>query len=159
MKGPALTVRAFLPTRGPEPVVLGTSTMAVTMAGEMLPKYSSYVVSKLATVKLNEIIQAENPDVRFVTIHLGIVETAMFEKSEMNGLPMDQGEFALITAESHPLIKSPVKLPADFTVWVASKEGEFLRGKFVSCNWDVDEMRSRAEEFSADGMFTVNLRM
>ena len=52
-------------------------------------------------------------------------------------------------------MKSPVKLPADFTVWLASKEAEFLRGRFVSCNWDVDELKTRAEEFSAGGIVTL----
>ena len=93
VKGPALTVRAFIPTKGPEPVVLGTSTMAVGFAGAMLPRYSSYVVSKLATIKVNEILQAEHPDVRFVTVHPGVVETDMYTKSEMAGLPIDQSEF------------------------------------------------------------------
>ena len=95
VKGPALTVRAFIPTKGPEPVVLGTSTMAVAFTGAMLPRYSSYVVSKLATIKVNEILQAEHPDVRFVTVHPGVVETDMFTKSEMAGLPIDQSEFLL----------------------------------------------------------------
>ncbi|KAK5273089.1 hypothetical protein LTR99_002483 [Exophiala xenobiotica] len=142
IKGPALTVRAFIPTRGPEPIILGTSTMAVALPPAMLPRYSSYVVSKLATIKLNELLQEEHADVRFVTVHPGVVETDMFTKSEMAGLPIDQ-----------------IKLPGDFTVWLASKEAEFLRGKFVSCNWDVDEMKSRVEEFSADGAFTVGLKL
>ena len=94
VKGPALTVRAFIATKGPEPVALGTSTMAVSFAGAMLPRYSSYVVSKLATIKLNEILQAEHPEVRFVTVHPGVVETNMYTKSEMEGLPIDQSEFS-----------------------------------------------------------------
>ena len=162
IKGPALTVRAFIPTKGPEPVVLATSTMAVSLPVAMLPKYSSYIVSKLATIKLNEILQEEHPDVRFITVHPGVVETDMYAKSEMAGLPIDQSEFflpVLDAAKMQSLIKSPVKLPADFAVWLASKEAEFLRGKFVSCNWDVDEMKTRAEEFSADGIWTAGLNL
>ena len=67
--------------------------MAVAFAGAMLPRYTSYVVSKLATIKVNEILQAEHPDVRFTTVHPGVVETDMFTKSEMAGLPIDQSEF------------------------------------------------------------------
>jgi NAD(P)-dependent dehydrogenase (short-subunit alcohol dehydrogenase family) len=95
IKGPALTVRAFIPTKGPEPIILGTSTMAVALPPAMLPRYSSYVVSKLATIKLNELLQEEHPDVRFVTVHPGVVETDMFTKSEMAGLPIDQSEYSL----------------------------------------------------------------
>ncbi|KAH7376648.1 hypothetical protein B0T11DRAFT_324531 [Plectosphaerella cucumerina] len=32
-------------------------------------------------------------------------------------------------------------LPAHFAVWAASPEAEFLHGRFVLANWDVDEMK------------------
>lgn len=35
-------------------------------------------------------------------------------------------------------------LPASFAVWAASKEAEFLHGRFVWASWDVDEI-SRGE--------------
>lgn len=39
-----------------------------------------------------------------------------------------------------------VSLPADFLVWAASPEAEFLKGKLVWSNWDVEELRARAKE-------------
>lgn len=35
-----------------------------------------------------------------------------------------------------------VTLPASFAVWAASVEADFLHGRFVWANWDVDELRS-----------------
>lgn len=37
-------------------------------------------------------------------------------------------------------------LPGHFMVWLVSLEGEFLKGKFLWVNWDVDELRSRKDE-------------
>lgn len=34
-----------------------------------------------------------------------------------------------------------VKLPGNFAVWAASTEAEFLHGRFVWANWDVDELK------------------
>jgi len=38
------------------------------------------------------------------------------------------------------------KLPGNFCVWLASPEAAFLHGRFVWANWDVDELKARAEE-------------
>jgi hypothetical protein len=43
-----------------------------------------------------------------------------------------------------PLIAT-VELPAHFFLWLASREAEFLKGKFVWANWDVDELMDRAD--------------
>ncbi len=39
-----------------------------------------------------------------------------------------------------------VALAGDFILWVASPEAAFLRGKFVWSNWNVEEMKERADE-------------
>jgi hypothetical protein len=39
-----------------------------------------------------------------------------------------------------------VDLPAHFLVWLASHEAEFVKGKFVWANWDVDELKARADD-------------
>jgi hypothetical protein len=33
-------------------------------------------------------------------------------------------------------------------VWLASPEAEFLKGKFVWSNWDVDELKAKREEIA-----------
>lgn len=56
----------------------------------MLVPASSYACSKYALLKVMEILAAEFTDVHVVTIHPGVVETNMYEKSGMAGkLPMD----------------------------------------------------------------------
>lgn len=41
-------------------------------------------------------------------------------------------------------------LPGDFMVWLAIAQAEFLRGRFVWVNWDVDEMMAAKEKIEAD---------
>jgi hypothetical protein len=42
------------------------------------------------------------------------------------------------------------KLPGDFSVWLASPEAEFLNGRFMWAQWDVDELISLKERVVAD---------
>lgn len=48
-------------------------------------------------------------------------------------------------------------LPGCFVVWVTSPEAAFLRGKYVWCNWDVDELKSRKEELSQPNQLTITM--
>lgn len=41
-----------------------------------------------------------------------------------------------------------VSLPADFLVWAASSEANFLRGKIVFAAWDVDELKARRQQIA-----------
>lgn len=38
------------------------------------------------------------------------------------------------------------ELAANHSVWLTSPEAKFLKGKFVWSNWDVDELKARADE-------------
>jgi NAD(P)-dependent dehydrogenase (short-subunit alcohol dehydrogenase family) len=55
---------------------------------------SAYVTSKLGMVRLLEFVADEYPDVQVLSIHPGVVDTAMNKKSQVNELPMDNGELA-----------------------------------------------------------------
>ncbi len=61
---------------------------------------------------------------------------------------------------SYVLTRRPtqlVSLPADFLVWAASDDAVFLRNKFVSANWDVDELKARKEEIANGLELTLGL--
>ena len=55
------------------------------------------------------------------------------------------------------LTHSAAELPGQFCVWLASPEAKFLRGKFVWVNWDVDELKERAEEITNSRLLTTLL--
>jgi NAD(P)-dependent dehydrogenase (short-subunit alcohol dehydrogenase family) len=46
-----------------------------------------------------------------------------------------------------------MSLPQGFAVWLASDEAEFLRGRFLESNWDVDELVALNDRFAADPTF------
>ncbi len=48
-------------------------------------------------------------------------------------------------------------LPAAFSVWLSSPEASFLESKFVWANWDVQELKSRAEEIRGSKVLTIML--
>jgi hypothetical protein len=38
-------------------------------------------------------------------------------------------------------------LASHFIIWAASKEAAFAHGRFLRCNWDVDELASLSKKF------------
>lgn len=50
-----------------------------------------------------------------------------------------------------------MELPAHFVVWLASKEAEFLKGKFVWANWDVQELMARKDEIKNPMLLKLSL--
>ena len=55
------------------------------------------------------------------------------------------------------LIHILVMLPGHFNVWIASPEAEFLKGKFVWVNWDVDELKALAKEVQESMLLRISL--
>jgi hypothetical protein len=50
-----------------------------------------------------------------------------------------------------------VSLAGDFTVWISSPEAKFLNGTFVWSNWDVEEMKVRADDIEKEGLLRMGL--
>lgn len=103
VKGGVITARAFLPTRKAGASLVAVSSAVVSLPPVALPGTSSYVSSKLAQIKFFEFVAAEYPDLQVVTVHPGVVDTAMNAKSEIEGLPMDDGK-----SDLHDFTKSKV---------------------------------------------------
>lgn len=43
-----------------------------------------------------------------------------------------------------------VELPADFAVWLAGPQSDFLQGKYLWAEWDVDELIALKESLEKD---------
>ncbi|KAL8703864.1 MAG: hypothetical protein Q9201_002953 [Fulgogasparrea decipioides] len=107
----------------------------LTTAGILFPPFpgmGAYVSSKMAAVKLLEAFAAENPQVRLHNVHPGLLKTAMSTKLEEK--------------VKLPYAYDDISLPADFLVWIASPEAEFLKNKIVFSSWDVEELKGRKKE-------------
>ena len=139
VKFPHIFAKHFLTKCRPNATFISLSAGVVHLPASMTPGLSSYSASKLAVLKLNEFLAAENPTLRVFNVHPGIVETPMHEKywNEQGG------KDAAPEADD-------VALPADFTVWLATSQAEFLRGRFLWANWDVDEMVGMKDKIESD---------
>ncbi|VUC37068.1 unnamed protein product [Clonostachys rosea] len=97
-----------------------------------------YCTVKAAVVKMFDFLHVEHPDWHVVQIQPGVIAT------DLN------------TRFNFPKTDDP-KLPSQFLVWLASSEASFLKGKFVWANWDVEELKARAEEIKNSLLLRVSL--
>lgn len=118
-------------------------TLTTGAAYEIFPSLSAYGISKLAVLELMTYVAAENPNVFAVALHPGIVDTDMTLDTFRR--------FALDTPE----------LVGGVGVWLAGWEGvdrSFLGGRFVSVNWDVEELVKRKDEIESGGLLKMDLK-
>lgn len=134
VKGAMVPVKAFLPTANSSHAAIVGLTTAVVFPPAVQPGLSAYITSKFALVKFIEYVAAETPNIFAVALNPGVIKTAMFERlgADPASLPFDS-----------------VDLPADFMVWLTSNTASFLNGRFVYANWDVEELKARAEEIQS----------
>jgi len=164
VKGSFNLAKAFLPTRNAEATVISINAGSIQVPGDFSSTFSAYNSSKFATLKFFEILAVENPDLHVVSMHPGVgklverpisgsdrnrgradrpyvtVDTEMFQKGKMQSVHVDTME-----------------LPSHFAVWLCSKDAEFLRGKFVWANWDVDQIKAKQSEIENSLLLTANV--
>ncbi|KAL7947977.1 hypothetical protein V8C42DRAFT_363477 [Trichoderma barbatum] len=129
LKGAFNLVRAFVPLAEKNATLINVTSSVAQFP--FVPGSSSYHGSKLAAVKIFDYLHFENPDLRVLQFHPGVVESNMSKKSFDSGIP-------------RPTMDTP-SLPGAFAVWCASPESESLRGKFLWANWDVEELKEKAK--------------
>ncbi|KFY17595.1 hypothetical protein V492_00537 [Pseudogymnoascus sp. VKM F-4246] len=129
-------VQAVVPLLAPNAKILNISSGIAHM--NPIPGFWVYASLKLAIVKMFDFLQAENPDLSVFNIQPGVVAT------ELNQVSAFPGE-------------DDVTLPAYFNVWIASPEAEFLKGKFVWANWDVDELKALTKEVKDSMLLRIYL--
>jgi NAD(P)-dependent dehydrogenase (short-subunit alcohol dehydrogenase family) len=139
VKGTFLMTQQFLQLNGKDSA--GT-TINITSAAALntTPCLSSYSLSKLCQIQLQAFVRAENPNVRAVSLHPGILITRM--------TPPAFERFARDTFE----------LVGGVAVWLATEQAAFMNGRYMSVNWSVDELVERKNEIVSDGLLEVALR-
>ncbi len=138
VKGTFLVTRSFLSQiksdQSPSVIYLSSGAGLVTIPGS-----SAYSITKLVDLRLAAFTAAENPDIFVAALHPGIVPTQM-----------TSGFFS-------PYAKDTPILAGAAVNWLTSEEAGFLRGRYISCNWDVAELITRKEEIVADNLLTIQL--
>lgn len=138
IKGTALTFRAWLPHRSTNSPTFISINSGIAH-GDAYPNFSGYGASKAGQASLIQYFQSENPDLRVVSLHPGVIESEMNAKSGM------------------PLSKDDASLPSSFAVWLASPAASWLGGRFVWSHWDVDELLQMKDEILANNELVIGL--
>ncbi|KAI9656615.1 MAG: hypothetical protein M1821_004822 [Bathelium mastoideum] len=113
----------------------GTVINLVSLSAAFLVhNMSSYSCAKLAAIKLTQYLSLENPDLRVFSIHPGIVQA-------------EAGRGPVIPSFT-PFAKDKQVLTAGVTLYLQKPEADYLRGGFVSVNWDVEEMAEHKDEIA-----------
>ena len=51
-----------------------------------------------------------------------------------------------------------MNLPAHFIVWATGPQADFLKGRLVWANWDIDELVAKSDEIVQKDLLTLGLR-
>ena len=116
----------------------------MTTAGShvIFPNHSSYTITKLAVNQLTAYVSAENPSITCVCVHPGIIPTDM----------------SSLVPSLNPFAKDTPELVGSVGVWLASGNRKFLSGRYITANWDVDELEGRKEEIVDENLLTTALK-
>ena len=110
------------------------------VAALSVPGISGYSIAKLGNVQLNAITAVENPNVTAISLHPGIVLTAMHD---------DITSFRTFARDTP-------ELAGAVGVWLATEQAKFLNGRYMSVNWAADELVARKDEIVKDNWLTIN---
>ncbi|KAJ4328292.1 hypothetical protein N0V84_001332 [Fusarium piperis] len=108
--------------------ILINLTSVVVHSPDMAGPVPLYSLTKSASTAMMQTIAYAIPakDMQIISMNPGMHYTESFQRfAEADSFPWDD-----------------IKLPGDFAVWAASDEAEFLHGRFVWANWDVNELQT-----------------
>ncbi|KAI1752575.1 hypothetical protein F4782DRAFT_124793 [Xylaria castorea] len=138
-KGTFLVTRSFinqLPTPETRATIINLTTGASWKGNPMMPGYS---VSKLVAQQQIPSIAAVYPNITAVALHPGLLDTDM--------LPQSMRQFDRETPE----------LVGGLAVWLSHPHAQFLSGRAIASQWDVNDLLSRKAEILGGNDLTMDL--
>ncbi|KAI9860529.1 MAG: hypothetical protein M1824_003054 [Vezdaea acicularis] len=136
--GTYLMTRYFLNLLGKErqgSIVILSSALAFSV----LPRGSSYGLTKNVNLQMAEYIAVENPNVTAVALHPGVVKT-----------DMTTPQFERFSHDTPALVGGTA-------AWLSSPAAKFLSGRYIHTNWDVKELEARKEEIIGENKLKLTL--
>jgi NAD(P)-dependent dehydrogenase (short-subunit alcohol dehydrogenase family) len=143
--GTYLACRSFLPLllKSDLKTVVNISSVGAHRAA---PGASAYQTSKLAVIRFTEFLMAEYGEEGLIAMsaHPGGVSTEL-----ARNMPQDM----------HQFLKDTPQLAGDFFVKLTSERRGWLAGRYVSVNWDFEELEGKREEIVDKDLLKVRLAL
>ncbi|KAF2203381.1 NAD(P)-binding protein [Delitschia confertaspora ATCC 74209] len=111
-------------------IILGTLGASFTVPG-----MSAYSGSKMALLKLAEYLDAEKPNLRVFTVHPGIVAATDTNRG-------------MVVESLTPFAIDKGIQAGGLSLYLAQPKADYLKGSFISVNWDVDELEAHKSEIT-----------
>lgn len=145
IKGQFLVCHAMLPLLLADDSSLKTMVNISSIGAQMCnPGASAYRTARYAILRLTEILNVEYGDKGLIAyyMHPGAVKTALARKMPE---PIRRN-----------LIDTP-ELISGTIVFLTQKRREWLRGRYISCTWDMKEMFAREKEIVERDMLKMRM--
>ncbi|KAI4097106.1 MAG: hypothetical protein LQ344_000515 [Seirophora lacunosa] len=144
IRGPYLMSRSFLPLllKGS-----GKTVLNITSAGadNVFPGASGYQMTKLALLRFSEFINAEYGEQGVVSFSL-----------HPGGVITDVARNMPQAVQDLFLIDTP-ELAANTIVYLTQRRQEWLRGRYVNVQWDMDEFFAKKDEIVEKDLLLVRM--
>jgi NAD(P)-dependent dehydrogenase (short-subunit alcohol dehydrogenase family) len=156
VRGSMLCSRAVLPAmqkRGQ-----GRIVNIVSMAGIMpLPNLSAYLVSKIALIRLSEVmaLEAKPYGVLVFAVSPGTVRTEMF--AELTDTP-DGEKWTPWARHQVAAAETPVEWAASLVLSIASGEADQLSGRVLNARDNFPQVIAQASEVERDGLYALRIQ-
>lgn len=137
----------YLVTRALMPLLLKSETKTVvnnSSSGAHMLLFMGYQTAKVAVTRMTEFMAAHYGQSGLVamSIHPGTIKTGLGD---------------LVSEEFDHLFTDTLELPGDTLVWLCKEKREWLNGRFVSVNWDMEELDARKEDIVTRNLFKFRL--
>lgn len=145
IKGQLMVWEAMLPLILADDSSLKTMINLSSIGAQMsTPGGSAYQTAKFALLRLTEFLNTEYGERGLIAycMHPGAVKTALAWK-----MPPPLRE---------RLVDTP-RLMSDTVVYLTQKRREWLRGRYVSCNWDMQELLGMEDEIVEKDMLKMRM--
>lgn len=111
----------------------------------VMPGASDYQTSKHAINRLCEFVNVDHGEdgIKCFAIHPGGVPTDLAKN-----MPKD----------IHAYLVDEPELAAGFIVWLSSGKADWAKGRYLSCNWDVNELLQMKDQIIKDDLLVNRLR-
>jgi NAD(P)-dependent dehydrogenase (short-subunit alcohol dehydrogenase family) len=164
-KGAYHTARAFLPllqntTSGAKSIIF------ISSLGSQLPDSSvtsvAHNISKLAVNRLMEYIHEDyhSDGVLAYAVHPGGIQTNNSDfPSEWDKCTYESAVVFCLCLTAALVFADDPSLPGGFCVWLTKTRRDWLSGRFICANWDVNELEMNKEQILAEDKYKSRLLM